>query len=71
MSFIEHSDHMNDQWSKPKPKPRFKHIENKTKMLEFKWFIYKARKTVFDNLLTNSIANALKLWLRRITSLIK
>ena len=27
MSFIECSDHMKDQWSKPKPKPRFKHIE--------------------------------------------
>ena len=71
MSFIEHSDHMKDQWSKPKPKPRFKCIENKTEILEFKWFIYKARKTAFDNLITNSIVNALKLWLRRITGLIK
>ena len=27
MDFKECSYHMKDQWSKPKPKPRFKHIE--------------------------------------------
>ena len=27
MNFTERSDHMKDQWSKPKPKPRFKCIE--------------------------------------------
>ena len=28
MDFIEHSDHMKDQWSKPKPKLRFsRHTE--------------------------------------------
>ena len=32
MSFIECSDQMKDQWSKPKPKPklRFKHIERQS-----------------------------------------
>ena len=52
---------MKDQWPKPKPKPkpRFKHTENKTKILEFELFIYKARKTTFNNLITNSIVNAL------------
>ena len=35
MSFIEHSDHMKDQWSKPKL--RFKHIEPIN-------FIYKINK---------------------------
>ena len=38
MDFIERSDHMKDQWSKPKLKPRFKHIEPIN-------FIYKINKT--------------------------
>ena len=29
MNFIECSDHMKDQWFKPKPKPGFKHIDIK------------------------------------------
>ena len=33
---------MKDQW--PKPKPRFKHTENKTELFEFESFIYKANK---------------------------
>ena len=37
MNFTECSDHMKDQWSKPKPKLRFKHIETVN-------FIYKANK---------------------------
>ena len=37
MNFIECSDHMKDQWSKPKPKLRFKHIEPVN-------FIYKTNK---------------------------
>ena len=44
MNFIECSDPMKDQWSKPKSKSRFKHIENKTEILEFELFIYKANK---------------------------
>ena len=36
MNFIECSDHMKDQWSKPKPKPRFKHTETVN-------FIYKTQ----------------------------
>ena len=39
MSFIECSDHMKDQWSKPKPKLRFKHIEPiKAMILKFNQF---------------------------------
>ena len=34
MSFIECSDHMKDQWSKPKV--RFKHIEKLAIILNFK-----------------------------------
>ena len=46
MNFIECSDHMKDQWSKPKSKPRFKHIENKTEILEFELIIYKANLVI-------------------------
>ena len=84
MNFIERSDHMKDQWSKPKPKPRFKHIQSvsfiykvnkphwstKPKILECKWFIYKVQKTAFNNLVIISIENVLKLWIRIITSLL-
>ena len=38
MSFIECSDHMKDQWSKPKPKLRFKHIEPIIEPLKSKQF---------------------------------
>ena len=46
MSFIGCSDHMKDQWSKPKSKPRFKHIENKTEKLEFKYLFIKPKKCI-------------------------
>ena len=72
MSFIECSDHMKDQWSKPKPKPRFKCTEvQNTEILELELFIYKVRKTAFNNSVINSIINALELWFSTITSLIK
>ena len=35
MSFIECSDHMKDQWSKPKPKLRYEHIEKLAMILNF------------------------------------
>ena len=38
MNFIECSDHMKDQWSKPKPKLRFTHIDKTVVILKFKQF---------------------------------
>ena len=38
MNFIECSDHMKDQWFKPKPKLRFKHIVKLAIILKFKPF---------------------------------
>ena len=64
---------MNDQRSKPKHNSLYglNTLRTKTEILEFKWFIYKARKTAFNNLITNSIVNALELWFNTITSLIE